>query len=182
MSLDLIQVHCQWQTSLGWYQSLCHHRLTLNSFMCMILHLKPFILDPTWTFQPTSLGEHIAPHWSTLEESCLSDAGWALDNLLVVAIPQSHSLMESVHLGLNWYILPMKCTHLHMVECPSLSQAWWEEVSYNGGSVMDLAHLPWCMRGHHLQLDVPLHAACPPINLWFPSSPGVGAPSLRQNN
>ena len=75
----------------------------------------------------------------------------------------------------------MKCTHLCMVECPSLPQGQWEEVSYDGGSMMDLAHLPWCMRGHHLWLETPLHVACPPINLYIPSSPNMSAPSLRQN-
>ena len=67
----------------------------------------------------------------------------------------------------------MKLVHLahvvciHTVECPSLSQEQWEEFGYDGGSVINLAHLSQCMKGHHSKLDIPLYTACPPINLWF---------------
>ena len=155
MGHDLVEVHCQWWASTGWYLSLCHHLLTMNSFMATILHLEPFTLDLAGTFRLASMEEHVASHWSTLEESCLPNTGQVLDNLVIVAIPQSHSLLELFHLGWNWYILLMLCVHPHTVECPSLPQEQWEDVSYKGWCIIDFAHLSWCTKGHHSQLDVP---------------------------
>ena len=155
--------------------------LTLNFLMLPILHLESFTLDAAWMFWPMSMGEQVVFHWSTLEESCLPNTGWAPGNLFIVAIPHSCSLPELVHLGWSWYILPMQCIFPYTVECPSLLLEWWEEVSYNGGSMINHAHLSPCMKGYHLQLEVPLHMACLPIDLWYFSSPDMSPSSPGQD-
>ena len=157
LSCYFVQVHCWWLVSVGWHQSLCWHMLMLNFLMFPIIHLESFTLAPGWLFWLMPMGEHIASHWSSLEESCLPHAGQVPGNLLIVAILHYHSLPELVQLGWRWYFLPKQCICLYTVECPSLLPEWGEEVGYDGGSVIDHAHLLQCTKVHHLQLDVPLH-------------------------
>ena len=83
----------------------------------------------------------------------------------------------------------VRLVHLsHAVHTPTLSgmllsssgamrrsQLWWRTCDWSCFSFM-------MYEGRSFWLDVPLHMACPSINLWFFSFPGMNLPSLRQDH
>ena len=77
------------------------------------LYIKLFTLDPMWMLQTLSTGQHRASQSSNLEESPLSVAGPAADNLYFVVLSQSHSYLKFVPLGWWQCTLPGQFTWLY---------------------------------------------------------------------
>ena len=106
-SCVLIQVHCWWLASMGQHWSPLQSHTDLEH-----LHTHG---PPLGTFHPWSCMDILVDiHQGACSFLLIHPRGvliaWCRavpDNLLNVTIPQSHSLLDFVHLGWNWYILPM---------------------------------------------------------------------------
>ena len=78
---------------------------TLTSMHPKSLNIKLFTLDLVRRLQKASAWMHRVSY-SPILESHLSDAGPAMDNLHLVALSQSHCLLEFVTVGWGWCTWP----------------------------------------------------------------------------
>ena len=144
---------------------------------------------PLGTFHPWSYVDILADVPGRAGSSPLICPSWVLLVWSRVGTRQSaHCGDSSISLPSKFGFSRDKLVHLAGEVCtsphsgmPLFTSGVMRGISCSGGSVMDLAHLPQCMRGHHLWLDIPLHVACPPIDLWFVSPSDTSAPSLKQD-
>ena len=184
-SCDLVQVCCWWLASTGWCQSLCCHMLTLNSLTLSILHLESF---HPWSCMDVladmSMGEHIASHWSTLEEVLLA---WCRVGTRESALCGNSSFSLPSRVGSSRVkLVHLACAvhaHLHTVECPSLLQECNEKKSV---MMEDLwSTLP---DFHNVQRDIICDLTFDfiwhvlPSVFWFFFFPDMSLPSLRQDH
>ena len=163
--VEFIMASCILLASLVWLVPL------LSEYQFWLPHtpspstLNFFTLDPIGMLQIMSEGWHKASCSSNSEESQLSFAGLAVDNLHFVAFPQSYSSLESVrvHLAYLAYMTIWRGVPL---------QEQREKVSFSGGLMcIPSVCSSWGTIGLLQQLGVPLHTVPPPTSPALYSSP-----------